>query len=60
MTRLRESEDAVMSEIKTIVLPLNNIQPGAATIDAAHRIAARFGSYIEGAYFRQLMPIIAG
>ena len=49
-----------MSEIKTILLPFNNHQPAAVTVDAAHRVASRFGSYIEGAYYRQLMPIIAG
>ena len=49
-----------MSEIKTILLPFNNIQPVAVTIDVAHLIAARFESYIEGAYYRQLMPVIAG
>jgi nucleotide-binding universal stress UspA family protein len=49
-----------MSEIKTILLPFNNLQPAAVTVDVAHRVAARFESYIEGAYYRQLMPIIAG
>ena len=49
-----------MSEIKTILLPFNNHQPAAVTVDAAHRVASRFESYIEGAYYRQLMPIIAG
>jgi nucleotide-binding universal stress UspA family protein len=49
-----------MSEIKSILLPFNNCQPEAITVDAAHRVAARFESYIEGAYYRQVMPIIAG
>ena len=49
-----------MSEIKTILLPFDNLQPAAVAVDAAHRVAARFESYIEGAYYRQLMPIIAG
>jgi nucleotide-binding universal stress UspA family protein len=49
-----------MSEIKTILLPFNNSQPVLGTLDAAHRVAAKFESYIEGAYYRQLMPIIAG
>jgi nucleotide-binding universal stress UspA family protein len=49
-----------MSGIKTILLPFNNLQPTAAIVGAAHRVAARFESYIEGAYYRQLMPIIAG
>ena len=49
-----------MSEIKTILLPFNNHQPAVVAVDAAHRVAARFESYIEGAYYRQLMPIIAG
>ena len=49
-----------MSEIKTILLPLNNHQPAVVAVDAAHRVACRFESYIEGAYYRQLMPIIAG
>jgi nucleotide-binding universal stress UspA family protein len=49
-----------MSEIKTVLLPFNNQQPLAVTVDAAHRVGVRFESYIEGAYYRQLMPIIAG
>ena len=49
-----------MSEYKTILLPFNNLQPAAVIVDAAQKIAARYGSYIEGAYYRQLMPIIAG
>lgn len=49
-----------MSEIKTILLPFNNLQPTEVEVDVAHRVASRFGSYIEGAYYRQLMPIIAG
>lgn len=49
-----------MSEIKTILLPFNNLQPTAATVGVAYRVAARFESYIEGVYYRQLMPIIAG
>lgn len=49
-----------MSEIKTILLPFNNLQPTAVVVDAAHQVAGCFESYIEGAYCRQLMPIIAG
>ena len=49
-----------MSEIKTILLPLNSSQPGPVAIDVAHLIAVRFESYIEGAYYRQLIPVIAG
>jgi nucleotide-binding universal stress UspA family protein len=49
-----------MSEVKTILLPFNNHQPVAVAVDAALRVATRFQSYIEGAYYRQLMPIIAG
>jgi len=49
-----------MSEFKTILLPFNNLQPDGVTVDAALLVAAHFGSYIEGAYYRQLMPIIAG
>ena len=49
-----------MSGIKTILLPFNNCQPTPVILDAAHRVASRFESYIEGAYYRQLMPIIAG
>jgi nucleotide-binding universal stress UspA family protein len=49
-----------MSEIKTILLPFNNHQPAAVAVDAAHRVASQFESYIEGAYYRQPMPIIAG
>ena len=49
-----------MPEIKSILLPFNNCQPTPIALDAAHRVSARFESYIEGAYYRQLMPIIAG
>jgi nucleotide-binding universal stress UspA family protein len=49
-----------MSHVGTILLPFSNVQPVEAAINAAHVAAERFESYIEGAYFRQLMPIIAG
>ena len=49
-----------MSDIKAILLPFNNVQPSDAIFDTACRIGARFESYIEGAYYRQAFPIIAG
>ena len=49
-----------MSDIKAILLPFNNIQPSDAIVDTAFLIATRFGSYIEGIHYRQLLPIIAG
>ena len=49
-----------MHGIKTILLPFNNIQPSAVAVGVACQIASLFDSYIEGAYYRQLMPIIAG
>jgi nucleotide-binding universal stress UspA family protein len=49
-----------MTDIKTILLPFNNVQPVDVGVEIACRVADRFGSYIEGMYCRQLMPIIAG
>jgi nucleotide-binding universal stress UspA family protein len=49
-----------MSDIKAILLPFNNIQPSDAIVDTAYLIATRFRSYIEGIYYRQSLPIVAG
>ena len=49
-----------MSGLRTILVPFNNTQPNAAAVDAAKRIAETEGAYIEGAYSRQVLPIIAG
>ena len=49
-----------MPGLRTILVPFNNTQPNAAAIDAAKRIAEADGAYIEGAYSRQVLPIIAG
>ena len=43
----------------TILLPFNNLQPTAAVLDAARQIAGSQG-YVEGAFCRQVLPIIAG
>ena len=43
----------------TILLPFNNIQPTGTVLDAARQIAGSRG-YVEGAFCRQLLPIIAG
>ena len=48
-----------MLEIKTILLPFNNHCPTEIVVDAARQILISFGGYIEGAYYRPLMPIIA-
>lgn len=49
-----------MPGLRTILVPFNNTQPNTAAIDAAKRIAEAEGAYIEGAYSRQVLPIIAG
>ena len=43
----------------TILLPFNNVQPTAAVLHAARQMAGSQG-YIEGAFCRQVLPIIAG
>jgi len=43
----------------TILLPFNNIQPTGTVLDAARQIAGSHG-YVEGAFCRQVLPIIAG
>ena len=43
----------------TILLPFNNTQPTATVLDAARQMAASQG-YVEGAFCRQVLPIIAG
>jgi nucleotide-binding universal stress UspA family protein len=49
-----------MNAMKTILLPLNNAAPTPALLDAAKLVAERFGSYLEGAFSRQVLPVIAG
>jgi nucleotide-binding universal stress UspA family protein len=49
-----------MPGLRTILVPFNNTQPTAAAIDAARLISEGSGAYIEGAYCRQVLPIIAG
>tara|TARA_B100000470_G_scaffold97213_1_gene74999 strand:- start:113 stop:958 length:846 start_codon:yes stop_codon:yes gene_type:complete len=43
----------------TILLPFNNAQPTATVLDAARQMAGPQG-YVEGAFCRQVLPIIAG
>ena len=43
----------------TILLPFNNTQPTATVLDAARQMAGTHG-YVEGAFCRQVLPIIAG
>ena len=43
----------------TILLPFNNIQPTGTVLDAARQMAGTHG-YVEGAFCRQVLPIIAG
>ncbi|MDP6391746.1 MAG: universal stress protein [Arenicellales bacterium] len=45
--------------MKTILLPFNNTQPTVAALDAACLLVGNDG-YIEGAFCRQVLPIIAG
>ncbi|XXK27405.1 universal stress protein [Arenicellales bacterium nBUS_45] len=49
-----------MPGLRTILVPFNNTQPTAPAIDAAKKLAAENGAYIEGAFCRQVLPIIAG
>jgi len=46
--------------IKSILLPFNNVLPTAVAINAARTLGRHFESYIEGAFCRQLLPVIAG
>ena len=48
-----------MTLMKTILLPFNNTQPTVAALDAACLLVGNNG-YIEGAFCRQVLPIIAG
>ena len=43
----------------SILLPFNNVQPTAAVLQAALQMVGSQG-YIEGAFCRQVLPIIAG
>ena len=49
-----------MPGLRTILVPFNNAQPTAPAVDAAKKLAEAEGAYIEGAYCRQVLPIIAG
>ena len=49
-----------MTMIKSILLPFNNVLPTAVAINAAKTLGRHFESYIEGAFCRQLLPVIAG
>ena len=49
-----------MTMIKSILLPFNNVLPTAVAINAAKTLGRHFQSYIEGAFCRQLLPVIAG
>ena len=49
-----------MTMIKSILLPFNNVLPTAVAINAARTLGQQFESYIEGAFCRQLLPVIAG
>ena len=49
-----------MTMIKSILLPFNNVLPTAVAINAARTLGRHFQSYIEGAFCRQLLPVIAG
>ena len=49
-----------MTMIKSILLPFNNVLPTAVAINAAKPLGQQFESYIEGAFCRQLLPVIAG
>ena len=49
-----------MTMIKSILLPFNNVLPTAVSINAARTLGRHFESYIEGAFCRQLLPVIAG
>ena len=48
-----------MTRHHTILLPFNNTQPTATVLDAAREMVGDQG-YIEGAFCRQVLPIIAG
>ena len=49
-----------MTMINSILLPFNNVLPTAVAINAARTLGRHFESYIEGAFCRQLLPVIAG
>ena len=49
-----------MTMIKSILLPFNNVLPTAVAINAASTLGRHFESYVEGAFCRQLLPVIAG
>ena len=49
-----------MNTMRTILVPFNNTQPTATAVDAARLLAEPAGAYIEGAYCRQVLPVIAG
>jgi nucleotide-binding universal stress UspA family protein len=49
-----------MTKLKSILLPFNNVLPTAVAINAARTLGQQFEGYIEGAFCRQLLPVIAG
>ena len=49
-----------MTMIKSMMLPFNNVLPTAVAINTARILGRQFESYIEGAFCRQLLPVIAG
>ena len=49
-----------MTMIKSILLPCNNVLPTAVAINAASTLGRHFESYVEGAFCRQLLPVLAG
>ena len=49
-----------MTMINSILLPFNNVLPTAVAINAASTLGRHFESYVEGAFCRQLLPVIAG
>ena len=43
-----------MPGLRTILVPFNNTQPTTPAIDAAKKLAAENGAYIERAFSRQV------
>jgi nucleotide-binding universal stress UspA family protein len=46
--------------MKTILMPFNHCLPTVEALQGALAIGRRFDAYLEGAYIRQILPIIAG
>ncbi|MBO66810.1 MAG: hypothetical protein CL398_00730 [Acidiferrobacteraceae bacterium] len=49
-----------MYEIKSLFLPFNTSRPTTGVVGSSCLIASEHNSYIEGAYYHQTMPLIAG